>query len=116
MSADGCCAPSRADGPVDAAGVSASSARSAAAAPSLELVPIAAGTFRMGAVGPEAYWDDGEGPIHVVELSPYRIAARSSNTPDSSTGNLGFRIAAHGSGDRPAFVADRAVAAATSHD
>ncbi len=82
MSADGCCAPSRADGPVDEAGASASSARSAAAAPSLELVPVAAGTFRMGAVGPEAYWDDGEGPIHVVELSPYRIAARAVTNDD----------------------------------
>jgi formylglycine-generating enzyme len=25
----------------------------------------------------------------------YRVAARSSNTPDSSTGNIGFRVAAH---------------------
>ncbi len=31
----------------------------------------------MGAVGAMAYDGDGEGPIHVVELSPYRLAAHA---------------------------------------
>ena len=33
---------------------------------------------------------------HASYCRRYRVAARSSNTPDSSTGNLGFRIAADG--------------------
>ena len=82
MSADGCCAPSRADGPVAAGDTPASSTPSAAAPPPLGLVALEAGSFRMGAVGPEAYWDDGEGPIHVVELSPYRISARAVTNDD----------------------------------
>ena len=32
---------------------------------------------------------------HDSYCNRYRVAARSSNTPDSSTGNLGFRVAAH---------------------
>ncbi|HEU5111641.1 MAG TPA: SUMF1/EgtB/PvdO family nonheme iron enzyme, partial [Micromonosporaceae bacterium] len=31
---------------------------------------------------------------HESYCNRYRVAARSSNTPDSSTGNLGFRVAA----------------------
>jgi formylglycine-generating enzyme required for sulfatase activity len=30
---------------------------------------------------------------HASYCRRYRVAARSSNTPDSSTGNLGFRVA-----------------------
>jgi sulfatase modifying factor 1 len=41
------------------------------------LLDIPAGSFHMGAVGPVAYDDDGEGPTHRVELSPYRLAART---------------------------------------
>jgi formylglycine-generating enzyme required for sulfatase activity len=33
---------------------------------------------------------------HDSYCNRYRVAARSSNTPDSSTGNLGFRVAADG--------------------
>ncbi|MEU2390295.1 formylglycine-generating enzyme family protein [Streptomyces sp. NPDC007369] len=32
---------------------------------------------------------------HDSYCNRYRVAARSSNTPDSSTGNIGFRVAAH---------------------
>ncbi len=32
---------------------------------------------------------------HASYCRRYRVAARSANTPDSSTGNLGFRVAAH---------------------
>lgn len=31
---------------------------------------------------------------HDSYCNRYRVAARSSNTPDSSTGNIGFRVAA----------------------
>lgn len=41
----------------------------------LKLVEIPGGRFEMGADGTFAYPADGEGPIHTVELSPYRIAA-----------------------------------------
>ncbi len=43
----------------------------------MDLLDIPGGSFRMGAVGAMAYGDDGEGPIHVVELSPYRLAAHT---------------------------------------
>uniref|UniRef100_UPI0011E4D51A formylglycine-generating enzyme family protein n=1 Tax=Streptomyces sp. WAC05950 TaxID=2487419 RepID=UPI0011E4D51A len=33
---------------------------------------------------------------HDSYCNRYRVAARSSNTPDSSTGNIGFRVAAGG--------------------
>ena len=39
------------------------------------LVDVPGGAFRMGAVGEGSYPADGEGPIHVVELAPFRIAA-----------------------------------------
>jgi formylglycine-generating enzyme len=32
---------------------------------------------------------------HESYCNRYRVAARTSNTPDSSTGNMGFRVAAH---------------------
>ncbi len=35
----------------------------------------------------------GEFPDHNTYCNRYRVAARSANTPDSSTGNLGFRCA-----------------------
>ncbi|GGN52176.1 hypothetical protein GCM10011579_008890 [Streptomyces albiflavescens] len=33
---------------------------------------------------------------HDSYCNRYRVAARSRNTPDSSTGNIGFRVAADG--------------------
>jgi formylglycine-generating enzyme required for sulfatase activity len=39
------------------------------------LLQLGGGKFRMGAVGAVAYPADGEGPIHVVELSPHRMSA-----------------------------------------
>jgi formylglycine-generating enzyme required for sulfatase activity len=44
-------------------------------APPLDLLAIRGASFRMGAVGAQSYEGDGEAPIHVVELSPYRLAA-----------------------------------------
>jgi formylglycine-generating enzyme required for sulfatase activity len=48
---------------------------------------------------------------HHSYCNRYRVAARSSNTPDSSTGNLGFRVAA----DLPDAAADPAAPPETSH-
>jgi sulfatase modifying factor 1 len=31
---------------------------------------------------------------HASYCTRYRVGARSSNTPDSTTGNIGFRVAA----------------------
>ena len=39
------------------------------------MVTLDGGTFRMGSVDAMAYPADGEGPIHVVELAPFRIDA-----------------------------------------
>src|SRR5436305_11803311 len=44
---------------------------------------------------------------HVSYCNQYRVDARSSNTPDTSTGNLGFRIA-RSAGARQPEVADTA--------
>ncbi|MET0146443.1 MAG: formylglycine-generating enzyme family protein [Ilumatobacteraceae bacterium] len=46
------------------------------------MVSIPAGPFHMGAVGDVAYGDDGEGPIHVVELSAYRMGAHAVTNDD----------------------------------
>jgi hypothetical protein len=39
------------------------------------MVQIAGGEFRMGGVDPDAFPDDGEGPVRTVRLSPYLIDA-----------------------------------------
>ena len=76
----GCCAPGRdGDGP-------------ATAPPSLddvtatslpfELVPLPGGDFAMGAEGAATYPDDGEGPVHVVDLSPFSIAPTAVTNDD----------------------------------
>ncbi len=43
----------------------------------MPLVEVPGGRFMMGATGSVAYDADGEGPIHTIELSPYRIAANA---------------------------------------
>ena len=37
------------------------------------MVPLPGGGFRMGSSGSEAYADDGESPVHAVELTPFSI-------------------------------------------
>ena len=44
------------------------------------MVALDGGTFRMGSVEARAYPADGEGPIHDVELSPFRIDAHAVTT------------------------------------
>lgn len=39
------------------------------------LVSLSGGTFRMGSDSPEAFPDDGEGPVRRVHLSPFQIGA-----------------------------------------
>jgi formylglycine-generating enzyme len=42
-----------------------------------ELVPLEGGPFLMGTESPGGYPADGEGPVHRVRLSPFRIAAHA---------------------------------------
>ncbi len=115
---DGCCAPGR-----DGAGVGAvpATADGAGELPT-DLLDIPGGSFRMGSVGALSYDGDGEGPIHVVELSPFRLAARAVSNDDfaafvESTGHVteaetfgwSFVFAGHLPDD---FPATRAVAQA----
>ncbi len=68
-----CCAPGRPDPEAtDTAGTTGP-----ATGPPPDLLDIPGGAFRMGDVSELAYDADGEAPIHVVELSPYRLAAHA---------------------------------------
>ena len=40
-------------------------------------VALAGGSFRMGSVDRRSYRSDGEGPVHVVELTPFTIDAHA---------------------------------------
>jgi formylglycine-generating enzyme required for sulfatase activity len=71
---DHCCTPGRVAGPAPIGDLPVASAPSPGA-PALLNIP--GGSFHMGSVGTGAYPADGEGPIHVVELSPHRIAAHA---------------------------------------
>ena len=42
-----------------------------------DLVTLPGGRFSMGSAAPVAYPEDGEGPVHDVELSPFAIDARA---------------------------------------
>ena len=46
----------------------------------MTLVALAGGSFEMGSVDDRAYPADGEGPVHVVELSPFRLNAHAVTT------------------------------------
>lgn len=74
-----CCGPSR---PVDGGSnqhVAASTAlveRLAARAPGqLAFIGLPGGEFRMGSDDPQAYPEDGEGPVRVASVAPFAIAA-----------------------------------------
>jgi formylglycine-generating enzyme required for sulfatase activity len=69
---------------------------------------LGGGEFDMGTDARDGYPRDGEGPVHRVRLGAfgvdahavvnerycnrYRVDSRSGNEPDTSTGNLGFRV------------------------
>ncbi len=46
----------------------------------MTLVALVGGSFSMGSVDGRAYPADGEGPVHVVELSPFRMDAHAVTT------------------------------------
>ena len=70
----GCCSPDRgAHQPSFTPATTDMSSRSSALA--ANLVDLEGGVFGMGSVDPDAYSDDGEGPVHTVELASFRIAA-----------------------------------------
>jgi sulfatase modifying factor 1 len=70
-----CCAPGREPGRDDAPGPTPEPRNGAARVDDASFVDIPGGEFQMGAVGSVAYDADGEGPVHAVELSPYRIGS-----------------------------------------
>ena len=71
---DACCGPSRpTDGDAPAGG-STSGTRRDATAGAVDLVGVAGGRVRIGNPRDDGYAADGEGPVHEVELHPYRIA------------------------------------------
>jgi formylglycine-generating enzyme required for sulfatase activity len=57
--------------------VTGSATEATGTGPAGTLLDIPGGSFRMGSIDREAYDADGEGPVHVVELSPYRLAAHT---------------------------------------
>lgn len=78
-----CCAPGRDDEP--ASPVSLPGTSRVGADPEPTMVALESGTFNMGAVDAGAYASDGEGPIHVVELSRFRIDAVAVNNARFAT-------------------------------
>jgi formylglycine-generating enzyme len=70
----GCCAPGRGSGEEAPLG-RPSEPRGEDGGGDETLVEIPGGTFRMGADAPVACDGDGEGPVHPVQLSTYRIGA-----------------------------------------
>jgi sulfatase modifying factor 1 len=70
-----CCAPSNDKGEPLAA--PATGRAPAADPPRHDLVAIPGGEFEMGSDAAHAYPEDGEGPVHPVELSPFSIDAHA---------------------------------------
>jgi formylglycine-generating enzyme required for sulfatase activity len=68
-----CCAPGRGDEPAAASPLHGLEGGRADAVPTV--VTLQGGSFRMGSVDARAYAADGEGPIHNVQLAPFRIDA-----------------------------------------
>jgi formylglycine-generating enzyme len=77
-----CCAPARASEPTSWSDPPAGPTADATPPP---LLSIPGGRFHMGAVDASAYPADGEGPIHAVELSPYRLAAHTVTNQEYAT-------------------------------
>jgi len=71
-----CCAPSAGREP-ESAGPDVTPATTVGTDTGATMVALAGGSFRMGSVDARAYRADGEGPIHVVELSPFGIDAHA---------------------------------------
>ncbi|MGI8485280.1 MAG: formylglycine-generating enzyme family protein [Thermomicrobiales bacterium] len=68
----GCCAPGR-DGSAPLS-VPAVTKRARRSDTSNGMIQLAGGRFRMGNHQADGYADDGEGPVHEVELNPFQVA------------------------------------------
>lgn len=76
MSEGACCSPSRRDAtPADARADRATGAPPTAVVHEmLGFVEVPGGVFAMGSDDPNGYPSDGEGPVHEVEIAPFRLA------------------------------------------
>jgi sulfatase modifying factor 1 len=76
----GCCSPSAGDRPAGggvSAAITLAPDRTIVADVFASLVPLEGGELLMGSDAPDGYREDGEGPIHVVHLSPFRVDCRA---------------------------------------
>ncbi|PZF86750.1 formylglycine-generating enzyme family protein [Jiangella anatolica] len=71
----GCCGPSADRGPVAGVELSFTPPVRSAAEVAKGMVRIAGGEFAMGGDDPDAFPDDGEGPVRTVSVSPFLIDA-----------------------------------------
>ncbi len=79
---------------------------SSASANSLHLVDIQGGRVRIGAMDPEGFASDGEGPGRFVEISPYRISATTVTNAEFSlfVSDTGYRTEAEQAGESFVFA------------
>ena len=70
----GCCTPGRGGTPVSGAG-EGSAANRGANGSTANMIRMEGGPFLMGYEGPEAWRDDGEGPVREVRLDPFWLDA-----------------------------------------
>jgi formylglycine-generating enzyme required for sulfatase activity len=115
-----CCSPNRPEG--TAAQVEAAGSAASPGALALDLVAVPAGSFTMGTDDPRGYAADGEGPPHLVDLSPYRIGVHTVTNDEFAAfvSATGHRTTAEQLGSSfvfvgllpPEFPPTRAVAAA----
>ena len=100
----GCCVPSRPDESESSAtdGTPPGSHTDVGAPAGIELVDIPGGTFAMGTDDPQGYPDDGEGPVHEVTLSAYRLGVHTVTNDDFAAfvDATGYRTTAEQFGTR----------------
>ncbi|MFV0260797.1 MAG: formylglycine-generating enzyme family protein [Acidimicrobiales bacterium] len=100
----GCCGPSRRQGSDRTSASDTPTGRPAAAAARPDFVTVPAGSFAMGTDDPIGYPDDGEGPVHRVEVAGFEIAATTVTNAQFAafTDATGYETTAEEFGD--AFV------------
>lgn len=107
-----CCSPQRdtgsgADADRRTTEEATSLERLAALAPQqLPMVGLAGGSFRMGSTGPDAYPEDGEGPVREVTVNPFAVAVTTVTTAEFAAFVLdtGHRTDAEIHGDSLVFA------------
>lgn len=77
---ESCCAPTSERDTSESAATAASSSPG----PRPEMIDLPGGVFAMGTDDPRGYADDGEGPVHQVELSAFSIAANTVTNAEFS--------------------------------